>query len=135
LQAKVTDSGGNPIAGMTVNFKAPTSGPSATLSATGAVTNSAGIASITATANSSTGTYSVIATAGAISANFSLTNSAFSPCDVNQDGQTNVLDVKQMIKEALGTAPALNDPNSDGKVNVVDIQIAINAVRGLGCSQ
>jgi hypothetical protein len=135
LQAKVTDSGGNPIAGITVNFKAPTSGASATLSAASAVTNSVGIASVTAIANSSTGAYSVIASVGTLSTSFALTNSAFSPCDVNQDSATNVLDIKQMIKEALGTAQASNDLNSDGRVNAVDIQIVIDAVRSLGCSQ
>jgi hypothetical protein len=82
------------------------------------VTNSAGIASVTATANSSIGTYLVTASAGTFSASFTRTNSAFSSCDVNQDGQTNVLDVQQMVKEALGTARALNDLNSDGTVNL-----------------
>jgi hypothetical protein len=136
LQAKVTDAVGNPIAGITVNFQAPTTGASATLSAASAVTNAAGIASLTATANSATGTYSVAASvAGLPAVNFTLTNSAFSPCDVNQDGQTNALDIKQMIKEALGTAPASNDLDNDQRVSVVDIQIVIAAVRNLGCSQ
>jgi hypothetical protein len=54
---------------------------------------------------------------------------------VNQDGQTNVLDVQKLIDEALGISQALNDLNTDGRVNVVDIQIVIDAARNLGCSQ
>jgi hypothetical protein len=57
-----------------------------------------------------------------------------SPCDVNLDGQTNVLDVQLMINEGLGSAQPLNDLNNDRVVNVVDIQIAIDAVLKLGCS-
>jgi hypothetical protein len=59
---------------------------------------------------------------------------SFSPCDVNQDGKTNVLDAQGMINEALGDSPPANDLNGDGVVNVVDIQIVMNAAIGLGCS-
>ena len=134
LQARVTDAGGNPIAGITVNFTAPATGAGATLSAASAVTNSAGVASVTATANSTLGGYSVIASVGVFSATFSLTNSSFSPCDVNQDGKTNVLDVQKIIDEALGGASPVSDLNGDKKVSVVDIQIVIDAVLNLGCS-
>ena len=125
---------GNPIAGITVNFTAPATGAGATLSAASAVTNSAGVASVTATANSTLGGYSVIASVGVFSATFSLTNSSFSPCDVNQDGKTNVLDVQKIIDEALGGASPVSDLNGDKKVSVVDIQIVIDAVLNLGCS-
>jgi hypothetical protein len=104
------------------------------LSATNTVTNSYGVAAVTATANNSLGTYSVMAKVGSLTANFSLTNSAFSPCDVNQDGVTDVHDVQQMINEALGKMPPNNDLSGDQRVNGVDIQIVINAVLKLGCT-
>jgi hypothetical protein len=138
LQVTVKDASGDLLGGVTVNFTAPTSGASAPLSNSSAavvrVTNSAGVASVTATANSTPGSYSVTAKAGTLSATFSLTNSALSPCDVNQDGKTNVLDVQETIDEALGAQPAANDLNNDKVVNVVDIQIVIDAALGLGCS-
>jgi uncharacterized repeat protein (TIGR01451 family) len=56
-----------------------------------------------------------------------------SPCDVNQNGVTNVLDVQQEINEALGAGPPNNDLNLDGVVNAVDVQIDINAVNTLVC--
>jgi hypothetical protein len=55
-------------------------------------------------------------------------------CDINGDGNINVVDVQLEINEALGVAPALNDMNGDGVVNVVDVQIVINAALGLGCT-
>jgi len=58
----------------------------------------------------------------------------YSPCDINQDRQTNVLDAQGEINEALGGAKPANDLNGDGVVNVVDIQIVINAALSLGCS-
>jgi uncharacterized protein (TIGR03437 family) len=60
--------------------------------------------------------------------------SALSPCDINQDGKTNVLDAQRIINEALGDSPPANDLNADGVVNAVDIQIVLNAVLDLGCS-
>jgi uncharacterized repeat protein (TIGR01451 family) len=63
-----------------------------------------------------------------------LTVSAFSPCDLKQNGSINVSDVQLIINEALGVSPAVNDLNGDGVVNVVDVQIEINAALGLGCA-
>jgi uncharacterized protein (TIGR03437 family) len=60
--------------------------------------------------------------------------SALSPCDINQDGNTNVLDAQGMINEALGATAPANDLNGDGVVNVVDIRIVMNAALNLGCS-
>ncbi len=74
LQAKLTDSFGNPLSGVTVGFAASGSGASAALSSTSAATNSQGIASVTATANGSAGSYTVTASAGSLTAPFSLTN-------------------------------------------------------------
>jgi uncharacterized protein (TIGR03437 family) len=60
--------------------------------------------------------------------------SPFSPCDVNQDNKTNVVDAQEMINEALGDAKPADDLDGDGVVNVVDIQIVMNAALNLGCS-
>ncbi|HEY4183698.1 MAG TPA: Ig-like domain-containing protein [Polyangia bacterium] len=77
LSATLTDSHGNPVAGVTVTFTAPGSGASASLSSATASTNASGVASITATANATAGSYAVTASASALSpGSFSLTNAA-----------------------------------------------------------
>ncbi len=134
LRVTLRDGSGNPLNGIAVSFTAPTSGATATLSANSLVTDNYGVASVAATANNVAGSYTVTVKAGSLSANFSLTNTTFSPCDVNQDTKVDLLDVQKMINEALGTIQAANDLNNDGVLNVVDIQIAIDAVLGLGCS-
>src|SRR5262249_1867187 len=65
-----------PAAGGLVNFAAPTSGTSATLSSPTAAIGSNGQASVTATANTIAGSYSVTATVAGVTtpADFSLTN-------------------------------------------------------------
>jgi parallel beta-helix repeat protein len=70
------DFAGVPLPGVTINFTAPTSGASATLSAGSAVTDASGLASVTATANASAGIYAVTASATGVrtSASFSLSN-------------------------------------------------------------
>jgi hypothetical protein len=74
---------------VTVNFQAQTAGSGATasLSATSAVTDSSGLASITATANSVGGIYAVVAnvTGAPTSASFTLANDGGATIDV-QDG-------------------------------------------------
>ncbi len=74
LDARLTDAIGSSMSGISVNFAAPGSGPSAVLSAGPVTTNNLGIASVTATANTTAGSYSVTATVGNISALFPLTN-------------------------------------------------------------
>jgi uncharacterized repeat protein (TIGR01451 family) len=74
LDARLTDAIGSPMSGISVNFSAPGSGPSAVLSAGGVTTNNLGVASVTATANTTSGSYSVIATVGNIATSFPLTN-------------------------------------------------------------
>ncbi len=76
LVARVTDSFGNGIAGVSVGFAAPASGASAVLSSATAVTGADGRASVTATANATAGSYAVVASvSGAAStASFALTN-------------------------------------------------------------
>ena len=106
----------------------------AALPAASALTN--GSATFSATLNTA-GSQTIIATdtiaaisgvSGAIAA------LAYSKCDVNQDGTTNVADVQLIINQALGVIPAVNDLNGDGVVNVADVQIVINAALGLGCT-
>ena len=80
LQATLTDSGGNPVAGVSVTFTAPTTGPSGTWSGASTVTvvsDSAGHATAPVfTANGIAGSYAVIATAGSLTTTFPLTNTA-----------------------------------------------------------
>jgi subtilisin-like proprotein convertase family protein len=80
LHVNVYDANGNPVAGSTVTFSAPLSGPSGLFSGTStiasAVTNASGYATApTFAANSvAGGPYAVTATAGSATAAFSLTN-------------------------------------------------------------
>ncbi len=80
LVAKVTDSIGNPISGVTVTFTAPGSGQSGSIvSSTGnntAITDANGLASVEVRSNGTSGDFTVAATIpGVAPANFSLTNS------------------------------------------------------------
>jgi hypothetical protein len=78
LQAKVTDSAGNPVQGATVTFAAPGSGASGSFSGGAtAITNSSGLATAaTFTANTTAGAYVVTASVpgAGTAAQFSLTN-------------------------------------------------------------
>jgi Carboxypeptidase regulatory-like domain/Bacterial Ig-like domain (group 1)/Prenyltransferase and squalene oxidase repeat len=77
LVARVKDDSGNPMAGITVSFAAPSGGASATFTAGNtAVTNASGLASLTVMANTTAGSYSITATAAGVpgSASFALTN-------------------------------------------------------------
>ncbi|HEX3748450.1 MAG TPA: hypothetical protein VHW09_31200 [Bryobacteraceae bacterium] len=69
-----------------------------------------------------------------VSVTFNIAGVAGSPCDVNQDGHINIVDVQKMVNEALGLAGAGNDLTSDGILNLVDVQIDVNAALNLGCS-
>ncbi len=76
LKVSVTDSFGNPVSGVTVNFVPPSSGASAVFAAGAtAVTDNTGTAtSGLPKANGATGSYSVSAVAGSLSTSFVLTN-------------------------------------------------------------
>ena len=52
---------------------------------------------------------------------------ASTPCDIAQNGVTNLNDVQTVIKQALGQSGASADMNVDGVVNVVDVQIVMQA--------
>ncbi|MEI9974513.1 MAG: dockerin type I domain-containing protein [Ignavibacteriota bacterium] len=54
-------------------------------------------------------------------------------CDVTGDGATGATDVRAVMNEALGIAPAVHDLNQDGVVNVADIQRVALAAMGSGC--
>jgi autotransporter-associated beta strand protein len=78
LSVLVSDAGGNPVAGVEVQFTAPTSGASAVFpSGDSAVTNAEGLASVNLQANQTAGSYTVAASVTGLSPqNFSLTNNA-----------------------------------------------------------
>ena len=81
LVATVKDSGGNPVAGVTVTFTAPATGASGSFAGgvNTATTNSSGVAtSATITANATAGSYTVAASVAGVStpASFALTNAA-----------------------------------------------------------
>ena len=59
--------------------------------------------------------------------------SMISPCDVNKDNATNVVDVQGMVNQALGTAACAADINKDGACNVIDVQRVTNAALGGAC--
>ena len=84
LQVKITDSGNNPVSGVTVIFSAPGSGASATVTAP-ALTDTNGLTTVTAAANLFAGAYSVTASVVGVanSATFNLTNTAATTITVN----------------------------------------------------
>ena len=94
LQATVTDSGNNPVSGVTVTFTAPASGASGTFASgvNTATTNAQGVATAAVfTANSTAGgPYNVTASATGIGtpANFSLTNLGNPPANITASAGT-----------------------------------------------
>ena len=82
LEATVRDTAGNPFAGATVTFSAPTTGASATFSgAASGVTDAAGKVRVNVTANATAGGFTVTAATPGVTTNasFALTNTALSP--------------------------------------------------------
>jgi protocatechuate 3,4-dioxygenase beta subunit len=93
LAATLTDRYGNPIAGTTVTFIAPTSGASGTFAGglNTATTNASGVAMAAVfTANTTAGAYAVTATAGSAttSPGFALTNLAGAPASITATSGT-----------------------------------------------
>jgi len=65
---------------------------------------------------------------------FSGTQSQFSPCDLNQDGAVNSLDVGSAIAQAVGTAACGSaDLQHSGSCNIVGVQRVTNASMGQAC--
>jgi uncharacterized repeat protein (TIGR01451 family) len=54
-------------------------------------------------------------------------------CDLNGDSSINVIDIQNIINQALDLTLPVNDLNHDGLVNIADVQKEINAVLGMGC--
>ncbi|MBA0088835.1 MAG: DUF11 domain-containing protein [Acidobacteria bacterium Pan2503] len=87
LVATVKDVGGNPVAGVTVTFSAPSTGASGSFAGgiNTAVTNASGVAtSAVFTANGTAGSYTVTASVAGVAtpANFALTNTAPGTADL-----------------------------------------------------
>jgi hypothetical protein len=85
--------------------------------------------------SSATGIYKIVIAGSSQGASFVMDDvTLVTPCDVNQDGYTNVLDVQALIKQSLGTSAPNAALNGNGVVNVVDVQIVVNAALGSGCT-
>jgi hypothetical protein len=56
-----------------------------------------------------------------------------SPCDVNGDGMTNVVDVQLEVNQALHITTCTADINKDGSCSVIDVQRVTNAAIGGSC--
>ena len=119
LVALVTDAGGNPVSGVTVNFAAPGSGASAGLSASSDVTDGSGLASVTATANATAGAYNVTASATGLSdVSFGLTNTdAVAPTVTLTTNTTEVAPGETFEVTATFSEPVTGFTMSDVAVN------------------
>jgi hypothetical protein len=52
-------------------------------------------------------------------------------CDINMDGNTNVLDVQVLVNTILsGAAATRGDLNKDGRIDVLDLQLLVNVILG-----
>ena len=58
-----------------------------------------------------------------------------SPCDLNNDGVVNVLDVQLMVSQALGTTACSNRLDGAATCDVIDVQRVVNAALGGACRQ
>ena len=61
--------------------------------------------------------------------------STVSPCDLNNDGTVNVLDVQLMVSQAIGTAACTNKLDGAATCDVIDVQRVVNAALGGACRQ
>ena len=114
LQAIVRDQSGTPMGGVTVTFSAPSSGASAVLSSTTALTNASGIASVSATANRTAGTYHVTASVGSLSAVFTLTNVATGGTGANLAAGKTASESSTLPGVSFAGAQSAIDGNTDG---------------------
>lgn len=103
LTVTVLDADGDPVAGASVTFAAPTSGASATLSATTVLTDASGNAQVTGVANGIAGSYVVTATVGGVAtgAQFDLTNL---PGGANSVGQATGTPQSAMVNTPFASA-------------------------------
>ena len=115
LVAVVTDSLGNPVPGVTVNFAAPGSGASAALTGSPAVTGADGRATVTATANAALGSYTVTASVAGVAtgAAFALTNVEAPSLVVNTVvDEVDDTDGTTSLREALAYANSRTVPST-----------------------
>ena len=61
------------------------------------------------------------------------TGAAFSPCDLNMDGVTNVIDVQLIVNMSLGMIPCTANITAPGQCSVVQVQRVVNASLGGAC--
>lgn len=54
-------------------------------------------------------------------------------CDLNQDGQVNVLDVQLITNQVLGLSACTDDLAGSGSCSIVDVQRVVNAALGASC--
>jgi hypothetical protein len=85
LVVQVNDAGGNPIAGVSVTFAAP----SGTLSSASATTNASGQASVNYTTGSSVGNVTITAAVDALNTQFTVNVTAGAPATVTISGGNN----------------------------------------------
>jgi hypothetical protein len=130
---QATDASGTPVPGVLVTFTVVSG--DGTLSAPQVYTDSQGTAASSLTLGPSAGTNTVTALSGTLAGSpltFTATATVVSSCDLNLDGQVNVLDVQIVALQATkgcGTA----DLNHDGHCDQTDQQMVVNAVLGGGC--
>ena len=125
LTAIVKDNLNIPVQGALVRFSVPSSGSSAVLSSTTALTNAQGVATVTATANSVVGTYSATGTVSGVSsgANFTLTNTVGLPAAIVATGG---LKQSTLISTAFSLPLAVTVTDSGGNpVPNVDVTFSV----------
>lgn len=135
LVARVKDDSGNPMAGVTVSFAAPTGGASATFPVgSTAVTNASGLASINANANATAGDYSVTATAAGVpgSATFALSNTqgcnrpdTVSFSALTQVAQLTLVRSNAVLVSGLGTGCTTATRIAEGAYRIVRAGVVI----------
>ncbi|WP_238548950.1 DUF4347 domain-containing protein [Acaryochloris marina] len=126
LDVTVTDQFGNLVPNTTLNYSAPSTGASSTLSATTATTDNNGVASVSATANDTAGTFTVTATGvGVTAGNFTLTNSPIAPTTPDIPATeflgfwTDLQELSKTSDVACGAVPTVN---LEVDIDIPDVQ-------------
>ena len=140
LSARVTDSGGNGIAGLVVTFTASSSGASGLFGAsltTTATTNASGVATASSlTANGTVGAHVVNATVAGVGgpAQFNLTNLTPTPVTINVSASS-VVSQSTAINSAFGTALGVIVRDINGVVLTnYPVTFTVNPAGGAGGS-
>jgi hypothetical protein len=124
LVVRVSDSGGNPVADVAVEFSAPASGAGATITPPSAITDANGEARVDATANTVAGSYAVAADVAGVAtgAEFQLTNTAGPPAEIaisGGDDQSAVVNTPFASPLSVLVSDAFGNP-----VGNVDVEFA-----------